>query len=76
MLHDLFTMEIIRKLQGGLNNFEHNCKSATSPVISLLEFNENWGNVVWKEIYRATHIVAHWTLLLRLLSGATQDFDT
>ena len=25
MLHDLFTIEIIGKLQGGLNNFEHNC---------------------------------------------------
>ena len=25
MLHDLFTIEIIGKTQGGLNNFEHNC---------------------------------------------------
>ena len=25
MLHDLFTIEIIGKPQGGLNNFEHNC---------------------------------------------------
>ena len=25
MLHDLFTIEIIEKPQGGLNNFEHNC---------------------------------------------------
>ena len=26
MLHDLFTIEIIGKPQGRLNNFEHNCK--------------------------------------------------
>ena len=25
MLHDLFTIEVIGKPQGGLNNFEHNC---------------------------------------------------
>ena len=25
MFHDLFTIEIIAKPQGGLNNFEHNC---------------------------------------------------
>ena len=32
MLHDLFTIESIGKLQGGLNNFEHNC-------ISFVEFD-------------------------------------
>ena len=29
MLHDIFTIEIIGKMQGGLNNFEHNCKLKT-----------------------------------------------
>ena len=25
MLHDFFTEEVDGKMQGGLNNFEHNC---------------------------------------------------
>ena len=32
MLHDLFTIEIIGKPQGGLNNFEHNCRFSVVDV--------------------------------------------
>ena len=37
MLHDLFTIEVIGNLQGGLNNFEHNCMSSLKFKISRLD---------------------------------------
>ena len=36
MLHNLFTIEIIGKPQGVLNNFEHNCTSLRDALLDYM----------------------------------------
>ena len=44
MLRNLFTIEIIGKTQGGLNNFEHNC----TKIGKKMSFSSDKMSIEWE----------------------------